>query len=152
MAAIAESQMEIEAEKYLAGVWLSSLAHGLLWRNFHWNRRRPDFWRAPCWLWASVEQSMSFIEDSEHIVSFSLNIVSYHIQLGNPRVPYGSITGGYLIMKGRLQFAHLSLSNSSWNQPLIHPYSVNPITTMPKPRVIVEFDVSLEMPSMKVNM
>ena len=45
-------------DKYLAGLWRSSFAQGLLWTvNAPVDQPRPDVWRAPSWTWASLNTS-----------------------------------------------------------------------------------------------
>ncbi|KAF2498745.1 HET-domain-containing protein, partial [Lophium mytilinum] len=53
LSGIAASYREVTAEDYLAGLWKTHLAPGLLWRS-KTPGTLPTSWRAPSWSWASV--------------------------------------------------------------------------------------------------
>ena len=96
---------------YLAGLWSFELLDWLLWRRSRTltSLARPKVYRAPSWSWASVEGEVEWSSDQRRIGSSDevLSDVIYRASIVEARTtptsdPYGSVSGGYIQIRGRL--------------------------------------------------
>lgn len=104
---------------YLAGLWRQDLFHGLLWRNNHWRSdgygfSKPDDlmmkFSAPSWSWAAWEIEASWRRHiryegpsaGEKRDAPLAEILSCSVNLVNPAAPYGQLSGGELVIEGRI--------------------------------------------------
>jgi hypothetical protein len=88
-------------DRYLAGLWESSLYEDLCWKPYRVGRV-PQDWRAPTWSWASfnnwiewdtLESQSSFDRDAQ--------IVACEAE-PNSEDPFGGVEFGILIIRGKL--------------------------------------------------
>ncbi|KAJ9605236.1 hypothetical protein H2200_010626 [Cladophialophora chaetospira] len=86
---------------YLAGLWLSHLPLGLLWR-MDTRSSRPTQYHAPSWAWPSMEPYFLFNNLLDLRPDTALEVHSYSIEPKFESLPYGQINGGSLTLKGRL--------------------------------------------------
>lgn len=92
-------------DEYIAGIWKSRLPRDLLW-DVRDRNPRPETFRAPSWSWAAIDGDPALI--SLENKSCILEVLECHTELKNPAAPYGGITGGHLVVRGRLRRAVLS--------------------------------------------
>jgi hypothetical protein len=94
-----------EDDLYLAGLWKSNLAQGLLWQRqiefFHTEptRGRPKEWRAPSWSWASINGPVN----QNHSMSLvgQVELIDYEcIPLRGDAT--GQIGSAWIVVRGRL--------------------------------------------------
>ncbi|RTE82797.1 hypothetical protein BHE90_002706 [Fusarium euwallaceae] len=93
-------------DEYHAGIWKSRFPHDLLWESGLTQHPRPKEFRAPSWSWAAIDGDLSQIDASRE--PFSLEVLECHPELESPAAPYGAVTGGHLVVRGRLRRAILS--------------------------------------------
>jgi len=108
LSAMAKLMEERSGEEYIAGLWKSHLAIGLLWRRAKDFVTRPteDF-RAPSWSWASVDGAVHMpdeleIEPSGSEIDPCVTDISAET---TPRYadPRGMLSSGHLSLTGRLK-------------------------------------------------
>ncbi|KAK4503544.1 hypothetical protein PRZ48_004459 [Zasmidium cellare] len=94
---------------YLAGIWSSDLAGGLLWHGESTTCKHLETYRAPSWSWATTNNDVLFDEGyqkrrhrilSETTGSIDLELISHKIEPLDSVNPYGEVRSGYLIVKG----------------------------------------------------
>ncbi|KAH7408974.1 heterokaryon incompatibility protein-domain-containing protein [Cadophora sp. MPI-SDFR-AT-0126] len=97
---------------YLAGCWSKTLLVDLSWKLQPHIRpsTRPVEYRAPSWSWASVDGAVSTIESlledgSKYIpeTERNLKIIDCSTVLNSSDEPFGKVSGGRLVIKGRLK-------------------------------------------------
>ena len=54
-----------QGQRYLAGLWESSLLYDLLWERFATSEKCP-IWRAPSWTWATINGGIRFCRPSDY--------------------------------------------------------------------------------------
>jgi len=93
---------------YFAGLWQKSLIEDLHWMRIHpLNARlhiRPKDYRAPSWSWASIDGHV--IHEDRDITAretFHFKTVRCTIDLESPSFPFGTVTGGLLVVDGRMR-------------------------------------------------
>ena len=106
VAAIAEETGKILRDRYLAGIWWSSMPKGLLWRGPSGLGVRPKKKRqlcvAPTWSWASAD----CVSCSTYPVTrgdFQIEVLKCDTQLKFPHLPFGAVESGQLVIRGRLK-------------------------------------------------
>jgi hypothetical protein len=93
---------------YFAGLWQKSLVEDLHWmRMYPLNARlhiRPKDYRAPSWSWASIDGHVIH-EDRDETAreTFHFKIVRCAVDLDSPNFPFGAVTGGLLVVEGRMR-------------------------------------------------
>ncbi|KAI0812048.1 hypothetical protein GGR55DRAFT_610367 [Xylaria sp. FL0064] len=91
--------------KYCAGSWYNFLNGSLHWHTGWEGRSAPDVRPAtrniPSWSWANVNNSM-YLSKRQPIMHphLRIDIVSCEIDLVSPSFPWGSVTGGKLVLRG----------------------------------------------------
>ncbi|KAI8713021.1 hypothetical protein NCS52_01245200 [Fusarium sp. LHS14.1] len=105
ISAIAGRMGSALGDKYLAGIWKSRLPQDLLW-DVRQRHPRPKGFRAPSWSWAAVDGDPARISTENG--SLSLEVLECHTELKSPAAPYGAVTGGHLVVRGRLRRLVLS--------------------------------------------
>lgn len=109
LSGIAARQHEVTGDKYLAGMWSSSLITQLPWYRLSSIRHRP-MWRAPTWSWMSVDGHTEYWPSWD---SPLIRVMREFIQVLNAWTkpsgadPYGAITGAGLT----LSCSHLILGH-----------------------------------------
>ncbi len=110
-------QQNLDAS-YLAGLWSAGLAESLCWYSPLSPRRRPSQPRGPSWSWVAIEgaichpQPISLKSTNEeggycnavnmgHIGTMELRIMHAACELTTSD-PTGSVSGGFMILRGRL--------------------------------------------------
>lgn len=94
-------------DEYLAGLWRGDLAAGLLWTvatvryGGGVTGRRPPFYFAPTWSWASVEGMLLFIPPQRRQF-LRMDITDAKIQLSTLN-PLGEVSGGHLVVSGHVK-------------------------------------------------
>jgi hypothetical protein len=90
--------------QYAAGLWQFDLPPQLLWRRWQLGTgipdRGPDVYRAPSWSWAPVNCSITFADGNP-----LFKVLNFHTHLKDPQLPYGEVTGGVVVLKGRIKQA-----------------------------------------------
>lgn len=104
LSGLAEEYERLTRDRYLAGLWKSALPGALMWGWPELTLSRPTPYRAPSWSWAAMEGSiqMSTVEDVE-----DLEFVDCKVKLKNSRAPFGEVTKGLVILRGRLMKARI---------------------------------------------
>ena len=96
---------------YLAGLWSFELLDWLMWRRSRTSTSlaRPKAYRAPRWSWASVEGKVEWNAEQRRFGSSDevSSDVIYCASIVEARTsptsdPYGSVSGGYIQIRGRL--------------------------------------------------
>ncbi|WYZ43235.1 hypothetical protein EsH8_VI_000934 [Colletotrichum jinshuiense] len=107
LAKVLEERTGVE---YVAGMWKSHLALGLLWyrkgRRRRWLVPPADGYRAPSWSWASLEGEVSMVEPASNIQSNLLEVLVEDLETEvKPRGldPNGSLDSGSLTLTGRVR-------------------------------------------------
>jgi len=97
-------------DRYLAGLWESSLPDALLWYVQAVEKRlpRPRKYQGPSWSWVSVNGkinawSHSILDGVDAVTE--LQIVNAHIPLSSSDAPFGALVHGALTVNGRLKSA-----------------------------------------------
>jgi len=98
LSGLVEQYQRLTGDQYRAGLWLSALPGALVWKSMGEGSRAPGY-RAPSWSWASMDGDvqMNQIETTEDI-----ELVDCHVSLKTKHVPFGEVTKGVVILKGRL--------------------------------------------------
>jgi hypothetical protein len=102
-----------EAE-YLAGIWSFNLVHGLLWHCF--GRTKLRFYNAPSWSWASVDGEVDV--HSHHDSRFCdklVEVIEARTFHSSPNMVYGTVTDGYIRLKGPLIQAQIIMEYGNSN-------------------------------------
>ena len=98
----AKHYMSLDADRYLAGLWLTQLPQALLWTTGRLTGRRglrTEDYRAPTWSWACIDYDrISWLDCSfEHQIFTTVLRGKVHLLGENP---YGKIQGGELTIEG----------------------------------------------------
>jgi hypothetical protein len=104
--------------EYRAGLWASDLPFQLLWhRRGEIPSPRPKRYQAPTWSWASMNGTVYFRrrEDSR----LELEVIQVHTVPKCRDLRYGQVTGGEIIVKGRLKSAIWIPGQMSLEDPTI---------------------------------
>jgi hypothetical protein len=107
-------QASLRGDIYLAGLWSSRLPNQLVWsahRSFVWETlsytsscRRPESYRAPSWLWASLDGWISNVYTEIPIHAFEVsqcNILGANVTLLSDD-PMGQVLQGYIRVRGQM--------------------------------------------------
>lgn len=99
-------------DRYLAGLWESSLRADLLWyhhpnwfgfpKTFSSGNKRPSEYRAPTWSWASMDASITFPSQNFPERYGWLTEASCEVELSDPNNRFGAVTSGWLTLRGPL--------------------------------------------------
>ncbi|RDW64713.1 hypothetical protein BP6252_10364 [Coleophoma cylindrospora] len=85
-------------DRYVVGMWESTLAMHLAWRSTDGSLARPPQYRAPSWSWAAVDAPVKFMEvESSHV-----EILSCEVEPQSPLAPLGSAKSGQLHVRAKL--------------------------------------------------
>lgn len=112
---IAEIYAKTLDDRYLAGLWGSSLPLALLW-SVDERLPRPIEYQGPSWSWVSVNGIISTSKPepcSEKGIHPKID--NTHIQLVNTDAPFGSVTCGALTVNGRMINAEWRADSPSSN-------------------------------------
>ena len=101
---IAERYGAILNDRYLAGLWRSSLSRALYWTTSDIKAARPTQWQGPSWSWTSVAAAVSFPTPTDIDGDHEPQIVHVDLALCNPDHPFGAVLegSGRLVVKARL--------------------------------------------------
>jgi hypothetical protein len=104
-------------DRYLAGLWESSMPAALGWK-ISVRLPRPSKYQGPSWSWVSVNgNAEAFIPPSyESIVE--LKVENAHIHLLSSKSPFGAIEYGALTLNGRIKSAEWKANFPSRDQHL----------------------------------
>lgn len=107
---IAEVFGKAFGDRYLQGIWMSNLHHGLMWHNDAERTPpmpRPEQYQGPSWSWTGVNGAVEFpyfsaedwVPENCHV-----DLVDYSVDLVNSLAPYGAIRpgSGRLKLRGRV--------------------------------------------------
>jgi len=109
---------------YLAGLWSYDLHHGLLWYASS-KCTRSRFYNAPSWSWASVEGKIAIGPPGEEIFRDTLvEIVEACTVTNSPARKYGSVTDGYVRLKGPLLRAQIIRGAGSDSQTMGYYHTI----------------------------
>ncbi|KAH9892431.1 heterokaryon incompatibility protein-domain-containing protein [Cubamyces lactineus] len=93
---------------YLAGLWRDELLlHSLMWWRHNSLQRMPKArratpYRAPSWSWASLDDAVSWHEDSWTTATERerlAEVVSCTVVLKDKSLPFGEVTGGSVVLR-----------------------------------------------------
>lgn len=89
---------------YVAGLWTHQLPGALLWAKVC-NREhpRPPKYRAPSWSWAAVDGQITSVHEESK--DMACEIKHLQIDLKTPSIPYGQVTGGFLVLSAIIRMA-----------------------------------------------
>jgi hypothetical protein len=143
--------------RYLAGLWERMLLRDLSWFCFASTRTNdadydsidvrpiPDVYIAPSWSWASLQCPVTFTEEHDgeeaEILEASCDVSGLN--------PYGVVTGGYLVIRGRLKAVRLSATRPKWaySYDVTFPGSSTRITFFPDSIMVATEDGSVRRAS-----
>ena len=132
---IAQHFQSILGREYLSGLWYDDLPNELIWRVSRAESdgvRQPSRYRAPSWLWASVDtQIINKFVDRE--LSSVITATDSHIDHLTSD-PFSQVTGGWISVLGTLHPALLYASdNYSWDLKynLVLPQTGRQLYAMP---------------------
>lgn len=105
---VASKMSEILESDYLAGLWKKNLIADLCWSVDYTAeeilRYRPVDYLAPSWAWPSVSGPIVFQDYDAHEDVVSLATIM-DVQCTVPGLnPYGKVSNGYLVLRGRLAY------------------------------------------------
>ena len=96
-------------DEYVAGFWKRNLVRGILWCGYREPGRVPRRIKhstSPSWSWMSMNGTIAQVycswDKGAEPVTFTLEILNYHIELVSPVLPFGPVTNGVLCVRGRL--------------------------------------------------
>ncbi|KAJ4296347.1 hypothetical protein N0V90_006392 [Kalmusia sp. IMI 367209] len=85
---------------YLAGLWSSDLAYGLLWKKEMRTCKHVVQYRAPSWSWAVTEERILYDEWDDLPETFmSIELIDARISLKDKSNPYGEVTSAAITVK-----------------------------------------------------
>lgn len=115
-----EFRRVFQGDEYLAGMWKSWLATGLLWSVSDSNvRPRPKQYLAPSWSWASVDGPISSAFTSQYFgmgragSEKDLVLVSCKVD----PAPLNRVCGGELVLRGKLRPAIWDVEKATLRKP-----------------------------------
>jgi hypothetical protein len=98
------SNFGVNKAEYAAGLWVSDLPRLLFWHTTDPAvKPRPKEYLAPTWSWASVKSEVYFPTRAD--VHLKLQVLSVRVDLKSTTLRYGQVTGGELVVRGRLKSA-----------------------------------------------
>ena len=104
LARLIVDSLRIEPGGYLAGLWKSELAQGLLWhvKGPSVPRRYTEY-RAPSWSWASILGGVKYFAEYYQF-KFEEDILILEASCeASPLDPTGRVKSGYIILSGRIE-------------------------------------------------
>lgn len=113
-------QLGLTPQDYAAGLWISNLIYGLLYRvgrdSNNVTSRFPD--RAPTWSWASVDGDISFFpQDHGSLTKWPYTTV-VDVQTDHDGDPFGQLQGGSIWLQGPLaELSPKTFHPEIWNGP-----------------------------------
>lgn len=122
-----EMQPSINSE-YLAGMWREHLPCQLLWNTERFPRDvdfaypkpvRPSHYVAPSWSWASVHGRVltGLISRSSENWEVLIDIKEAHVELENPKYPFGQVKSGHIHLMGSLARSVFRVSPGPYADP-----------------------------------
>jgi hypothetical protein len=104
LAGIAERLNTIMKDEYIAGCWKSNIWLDLLWWHEDGrSRTRPARYFAPSWSWASIpDGNLNCMSTRSCVVDEGFEVLHHDIKLSYPQSQYGTVTGGFLLLQGRI--------------------------------------------------
>lgn len=115
ISALAQEFSIARNDRYLAGLWESTLAPMLLWRTYE-QERRPSIWRAPSWSWASIQSDVHFPIPEDKEARIEITVVQAEVTPTMPQQLYSGISSGFLIVTGLLKEAPQFPPPTSYNK------------------------------------
>jgi hypothetical protein len=113
ISALAKKANEALQDKYLAGIWRGDLLRQLQWRPQRPGIAQPDeIYIAPSWSWASLEGEIDWYVPKSSEIEGEIKIISCKVVPVSPVAPYGALSGGDLIIRGRAISGHFGLDNN----------------------------------------
>lgn len=101
--AIAEAFARVFDSDYLAGLWRATLLQGVLWRRaLGAYVDRPKGYRAPSWSWAAVDGRVKTLWGSPLEWTAVAEVVRCEVVLEHPKLRFGQVTGGVLVVHAPL--------------------------------------------------
>lgn len=85
---------------YLAGLWSSDLARGLLWYKEMVTCNHVQPYRAPSWSWAVTNEPVITQTDALEPGPWDMQLLDHSIIHRDTSNPYGEITSGHIIVEG----------------------------------------------------
>lgn len=140
--------------QYLAGLLSVYIRSGLLWkRETGWtDHSDPYEYRAPSWSWVEANDSVTFAHETIEFLddTSAFELLGSFIELKHKENPYGEVTSGYLLVRGRvaeiwrtrekINTATIEqmeyLGSAHWDEPMIRGERQNGLSTA---NIIVEF-------------
>lgn len=121
----------LTGDRYLAGLWESDLAIGMLWQASRSERprlQRPPEYRAPSWSWAALDGQVEFNFDVAYTsqglpldeMELALTDIDVALELAGSD-PYGKVASGTMSVTGRLKEVEYQIQSESleyYNSPL----------------------------------
>lgn len=117
ISAVAKRAATILNDEYIAGLWRKTLLRDLYWVCMQ--GRRPVWWQAPSWSWASIDGYVMYLphwwkwasidDDPGHQLQsfyapyeYHVSIVDVSLKPVDPANPYGALSSASLTLDGRL--------------------------------------------------
>jgi hypothetical protein len=113
ISALAKKANDAFQDKYLAGLWRGDLLRQLQWRPQRpWIAQPDEIYIAPSWSWASLEGEIDWYVPKSSEIEGEIKIISCTVVPVSPVAPYGALSGGDLIIRGRAMSGHFGLDNN----------------------------------------
>ncbi|KAH6685330.1 heterokaryon incompatibility protein-domain-containing protein [Plectosphaerella plurivora] len=91
-------------DRYIAGLWQSTLPHSLMWKaDTDGARVSGDIYVGPSWSWVSIDGEVSEIQPGHDDRTSIVEILESRVNLEVPTAPTGAITGASLKVRGFLR-------------------------------------------------
>ncbi len=113
---------------YHAGIWEYNFLWQLRWTTSRYEddeARLTKSYRAPSWSWASLDGDIGIdyaVDQDDLLESFNdhkphCELIHVETQLKDPKQPYGEVTGGHIVLRGKPRHGWLIRSKRSLNGP-----------------------------------
>ncbi|PQE30159.1 heterokaryon incompatibility protein [Rutstroemia sp. NJR-2017a WRK4] len=134
---------------YAAGLWVWDLPRLLFWHTANPAvKARPKEYLAPTWSWASVKGEVFF--PTRSMVNLKLQILSVRVDLKSTTLRYGQVTGGELVVRGRLKSAIWIPGESSRRYSTLEDPTVDALRGIKLASVRLDAEGELKIPGSTV--
>lgn len=100
LSGVAKRFEELLQDKYVAGLWESTLLGDLLWDSLGVRGPWPPVYRAPSWSWTCIDDASPAMDRYRQCSKFA-TIVDFHIHTKGSN-PYGEVDDGWIKLKAPL--------------------------------------------------
>lgn len=142
-AGLAQRFLPVFSGEYLAGLWSSDFARGLVWRassGLRCHHVRP--YRAPSWSWAAINGAMMYSTVGGDWKDL-LSLISWDIRPVSGFNPFGEVSGGHATVRGPTkpflrgwqvthgEKPHVQMGIAIFDDPVSSEFNRRPLTSVP---------------------